>query len=98
MNYTIRWTDRAKQDVQNIIDFILVHWESAIVSNFLDLIDVKIGFILKNPYQNMISKHYTNSRKIIIHTHITLFYTIDEDLNEVILLSFFDTRQNPNKI
>lgn len=98
MSYTVKWTARAKYDVQAISDFILIHWEPIIVSRFLDLVEDKIEFILENPHRYNATKHFTNARKVIVHKHVTLFYTIDEELKEIILLSFFDTRQNPNKL
>lgn len=55
-----------------------------------------VELINSNPYlykfADKISIH-----KAVIHKYTTLYFEIDTTIDSIILLSFFDTRQDPNK-
>lgn len=58
----------------------------------LDVVElIKSNPYLYNPAEK-ISVH-----KAVIHKYTTLYFEIDKYSDSIILLSFFDTRQNPNK-
>lgn len=95
MDRIIIWTAPAKDDIQQITTY----WNNRNKSNAYSLklrkiIINKLAFIKSFPLIG-IQTNYQNTRCFIIKDY-KLFYTFTD--NEIIVLRFWDTRQNPNKL
>lgn len=95
MDRAIIWTAPAKNDIQQITTY----WNNRIKSNAYSLklrkiIKEKLTFINRFPFIG-IQTDYPNARCFIIRDY-KLFYAVTEEA--IIVLRFWDTRQNPDKL
>jgi toxin YoeB len=95
MDRVIIWTAPAKNDIQQIT----IYWNNRNKSNtyalkLRSIIREKLAFIKAFPFIGIITE-YPNVRCFIIKDY-KLFYLITDE--SIIVLRFWDTRQNPNKL
>jgi plasmid stabilization system protein ParE len=96
MALTIYWTRRADEKFDRILEYLSVEWGEKVTSAFVkkvyDFLDVLIDF----PEIGSLENVEKNIRGFVILKQITVFYKVTD--NKIILLNFFDTRQNNNKM
>ncbi|MGE5339943.1 MAG: type II toxin-antitoxin system RelE/ParE family toxin [Candidatus Omnitrophota bacterium] len=95
MAYEIEWTENAREDLKRIIEYIRDEWSINVAEKFIDKVDSILEIISDSPYIGMASIKRKGVRQILITRHNRLFYRLMN--NKIILLSFFDTRQDPGK-
>lgn len=89
------WTDKAEEDFEQNILFLLDKWDEKVVKKFT----TETSFILK--ILGKTPKVFQKDKKINVHfvpitKHVTLFYEIHK--SEVVLLRFWNNYQNPRKM
>ena len=95
MALKIVWTKRADRSFDKIIEYLEVEWGNKVVRSFVkktyDLFDILMEF----PEIGSIENEEKSIRGFTLIKQVTVFYKIKE--NELIILHFFDNRQNPKK-
>lgn len=94
MAYQIVWTENALKDLEKIIDYLLREWSAEVAQKFVDTLDQSLEFLLVAPYIGKPSEKIGGVRQILVTKHNKLFYQVIDD--DIILLDFFDTRQDPD--
>lgn len=94
MSYSIEWSDEAETTYIRILLYLEEKWTIREVRHFMARTEEVLGFIDKNP------GIYPHSEKQKIHravvtTQVSLYYEVHEQ--KIILLSFSDNRQDPDK-
>ncbi|QCX01339.1 type II toxin-antitoxin system RelE/ParE family toxin [Aggregatimonas sangjinii] len=79
----VRWTRKADQSFNGIVDYLLDIWIVEIATNFVDMVDHTITLIRKNPEMFKVSQYDTISREAFITKHTTMFYRILDDIIEI---------------
>jgi plasmid stabilization system protein ParE len=95
MALKIIWTKRAKLTFENIIEYTQKEWGDNVTKSFLNDIKHILLIISEFPKIGSIENVEKQIRGIIVRKQLTLFYRIKD--NAVIILIFFDNRQNPLK-
>ncbi len=95
MAYKIIWTENAREDLKSIVEYLQSEWSFTIAENFLIECESKIDLISHFPEIGIASERNIFIRRILITKHNALYYQLNK--NEITLLDFFDTRQNPEK-
>ncbi len=95
MAYEVRWTENAKEDFERILTFLEKEWSLKIAENFVSKFFSKLDVISEYPFVGSESVKVKKVRKILVTKHNVLYYMIQR--NEIILLDFFDTRQDIDK-
>lgn len=92
----IIWTTIARNDYWKNIEYLESEWTLQDVYNFMDKTDDLIQLLMK---QNLIFKpsNYKDVFQVPVTKQITLYYKVLED-NEIELLRFWNTHQNPEKL
>ncbi len=92
----IIWTKLAKNDYWKNIEYLEVEWTLQDVYNFMDKVDALIELLLR---QNLIFKstNYKNVFQVPVTKQITLYYKVLKN-NDIELLRFWNTYQNPKKL
>jgi plasmid stabilization system protein ParE len=99
MDCKINWTNRAWQTYKANIDYLLEAWTAKEVSNFVELVDSKLANLAKHPkIGNSRNKQYPNVRYTLVHKRILLVYKYKPSKNEIDLLVFWNTYQNPSQL
>jgi hypothetical protein len=95
MMIQIIWTDRAKIDYWQNIEYLEREWTLNEVCSFMDKVDHLLVLLTKS---NLIFKptNYESVFEVTVTKHISLFYklSINKDIE---LLCFWNTYQNPEK-
>jgi len=95
MAIEIVWTKRASNKFNKICDYLFAEFGSNVTKAFMrktfDFLDALEFF----PEIGALQNKQKEIRGFVIVKHITVFYRIKND--EIILLDFFDTRQDANK-
>ena len=91
----IRWSDNARKDYKNVVDYLLLEWNEEIALRFIELVEHKIRHIKAHPFTGLRSQGHSDIRSVSITQHNRLYYKITKDLLEIV--NIFDTRQHPNK-
>jgi plasmid stabilization system protein ParE len=91
------WSDKAKKDFLQILDYLEEDWGVEQVKKFTELTETLIAHIERNP--KMFPSAYSkkkNIRRVVITKHNRLYYRIGK--HEITLLSIFAVRQHPKKV
>lgn len=91
----IVWTYIAKEDIKNIVEY----WENRIGSSsyslkLLNLTQQQLSILSEYPLSGK-PTNYPNVRFIIVRDY-KIFYTIMDDV--IIILRYWDSRQNPDTL
>ena len=93
--FAVIWSEPAKENYWQNIDFLLENWHEKQVINFINAVDNHIGLIQENPKLFALTD-YQNVRSVLIVKQITLFYRIKN--NTVELIRFWNNHQNPKRL
>lgn len=85
-------TKRAENQLDIIITYIESNWGKGSVNQFIDKVD-NIFLLLKS-FPTMGHIEFNDIRGFQLTTQTKILYSIKE--NSIIILAFFDVRQNPN--
>jgi len=95
MALEVFWSKRADSKFDQILDYLQNEWgesaTTAFVKNVYDFLDVLVEF----PEIGAIEQPERNIRGFVISRQVTVFYKISG--NKIILVNFFDNRQNRNR-
>jgi plasmid stabilization system protein ParE len=99
MDCKINWTGRAWQSFEANINYLEKAWTAKEISTFVLLTDKKIASLTKHPkIGTPRNKKYPNIRSTLVHKRILLVYLHKPLKNEIDLLVFWNTYQNPRKL
>jgi plasmid stabilization system protein ParE len=99
MDCKINWTKKAWLSFEENIFYLQQNWTTAEVSKFVTMVENKILTLTKYPkIGTQKSTKFPNIRATIIHKKILLIYKYKPMKNEIDLLIFWNTRQNPRKL
>ncbi len=88
----IKWTVKAKQDYDSILDYIFSDFSIKEVEKFVNLTEDTLFLISKNPL--MFPKAKTkNVRKCVLVKQVNIYYRVNK--NQIEVLTFWDNRRNP---
>ena len=91
----IFWSELAKIDYWNNIEYLEKEWTLAEVYNFIDKTDELIG-LLKKGNLSFKPTTYLNTFQVPVVSQITLYYRIQN--NSIELLRFWNNYQDLNKL
>jgi plasmid stabilization system protein ParE len=89
------FTKRANKSFSNIKDYLIEEWSESVALAFeqrtIDFLDL----IERFPEMGVVEIAQKNLRSYLLTKQVRVFYRIKG--NQVIILTFFDTRKNPKK-
>jgi plasmid stabilization system protein ParE len=93
MALKVVWSSRASQKFDEIVSYLLKEWgekpTQVFIAKVFDFIDILSEF----PEIGSIENKEKNIRGFLIVKQVTVFYQIEN--KRILLLMFFDNRQNP---
>jgi len=95
MALEIYWTTRANKKFDSILEYLLSEWNVKIAKNFVKKVFDFLDILAEFPELGTLENENKNIRGFTLIKQINLFYTIRE--GKIILLDFFDNRQDPDK-
>ncbi len=98
MSYNALWTNRAIKTVDDVIEYLRGEWSEKEVDSFLDKVDDIVATIEINPKLFRASAKKPHIHLAIIKRRILLVYQIRPLKKQIILLMFWNPKQNPKKM
>ncbi len=89
------FTARSLKEIKSISEFILDKWSEKVNLKFLQKLKYNFDLLLIDP-EIFPANKYNKLRKCYVSKQTTIFYKTVK--NQIVIVSVFDTRQNPNKI
>ena len=96
MAYKIIWSPEAVNTFEKIIQYLSENWSSKEITSFIDDTERTVVLLEKKPFLFRGSTT-ENVHEALITRHNLLLYQIAKSHKRVELISFWDTRQNPDK-
>jgi len=94
----VNWTPKALQTFDDNITYLKENWTEKEIIHFVTLTDEKITNLSHHPrIGSPRNAKHPNIRFTLVHKRIALIYRFKPRKNEVVLLLFWNTYQNPNK-
>ena len=95
MAYEIVWSNHAKNELQNTIDYLIQNWSEKEVMKLAQMLENVIQHLGANPYIFQASISHPYLHRAIILRYNTLYFRVNG--NRVEIVSFFSNRQSPLK-
>lgn len=90
MDYTIVWSDEAKENYRLIALYLLDAFGFTVAERFTDTIDDKLRILEKMPFIRRRLDSLTAVRKLPLQPHNMIYYTVSAQ--EIIILNILDGR------
>lgn len=94
----VKWTLQALHDYNLILDFLFEKWGIIVLEEFINITDDVIETIKQNPKLFVVSVKKKTIRKGYLTKHNSIFYTVNYDKNEIVILTIWDNRKDPKKL
>jgi plasmid stabilization system protein ParE len=94
----VLWTDKAKASFNSIVNYLTNEWTDREVDDFIVRVDQLISRIQIYPQMCKSSLKRTNTRVGLITRHTQLIYHYKPRKNQIVILYFWGTPQNPKKL
>tara|TARA_R110002124_G_C8761073_1_gene499140 strand:- start:201 stop:503 length:303 start_codon:yes stop_codon:yes gene_type:complete len=91
-------SELAENKLLKLSDYILENWNLKTRDKFIEKLTEKIKQISLQPESCPKSSEFKGLYKCVVTKQTTFYYRISTELNEVEIITIFDTRQNPNKL
>lgn len=96
-DWTVLWTQRAQTSYYTVLDYLYENWTHKEMEQFTNRINLVLKAIGKNPRLFPASKINKKVRKAFIDKNNSLFYSVNSYKKQIVVLTFYDNRQNPKK-
>ncbi|MCD6010426.1 MAG: hypothetical protein K0Q79_288 [Flavipsychrobacter sp.] len=97
MAYEIVWSAEARHTYLAIIEYLNKEWSEKEVSNFVLRVHNKLILLSAQPAIGRVHKRKYKVHITLVHKNVSLVYHIRPLKKEIVLLSFWDNRQDPAK-
>jgi len=92
----IRWTVEATRNLEILIIYLEANWTSKELNKFFRKFDKQLLLISLFPESYPSSSKKKKVHRCVLTKNITIYYSVENEV--IVLLTIFDTRQNPAKI
>lgn len=98
MAIEVKWSDESKRTFEENIDYLLKAWSDKEVRQFVQQAMYVISRLQEHPESYNPSLKNQRVRRARLNKYITLYYRYYRSRGEIILLSFWNTRQDPRRL
>jgi plasmid stabilization system protein ParE len=93
MAYTVIWSEKAQQQISQIIDYLYDNWSFEIAEKFADQMTKSSEQLAQFPLLGRENEKLSSLRELYVKPYHKLYYTVIDSKNEVYVLNVLDTRQ-----
>lgn len=95
MALEIKWSKKADEKFDKILEYLLTEWGDQVTRNFVKKVYDFLDILTEYPEIGSIENKEREIRGFTIIKQVNIFYRVKG--NSIILLDIFDNRQNPKK-
>lgn len=92
----IRWSEEASNNLENIVKYFESNWSEKELKSFFLKLEKQLELISIFPQAYPLSAFTNKIHRCVFMENLSIYYIIDNE--SIILLSIFDTRQDPKKL
>ncbi len=96
MNRRVVISPIAEKKLEALLEYLLVEWSLKVKINFIKRLDDYLQIIKQEPESFPESEKVSGLRRCVITKQTSIYYEFND--KEIRILSFFDTRQDPDKL
>jgi len=94
----LSWTPTARRTYFKVISYLYEDWSKKEVKSFIDEVESVLQQISETPYMFEAGRKKKNIRKALVTKHNQLYYRVKSRKKEIELITFWDTRQDTQKL
>ena len=94
--FKLLWSDRASEDLRNIIDYLAENWTLKEIKKFAKRLEKRLQIIVINPRLYPLTKKRKNLRRSVLTKQTIIYYQVTEDT--ITIATLFDARRDPSKL
>lgn len=94
--YEIIVSERAENNLDKIISYLLTQWNETVKNDFLDRFKNTLKLLSKNPFMFQVYSKRKNIRKCLISKQNAMYFRIVDNVVEIITIH--DSRRNPKTL
>ena len=98
MAYKITWSAESKITYLAILEYLEREWTEKEIIHFVELVDNKLNLLITQPAIGWVYNKRHKIRKTLVHKRVSLVYHVKTKEKEIVLLSFWDDRRNPDEL
>jgi plasmid stabilization system protein ParE len=98
MAYTIEWTLHAQEELNTVYDYLENNWTPREIVNFSKLLEDRLSTIINFPFIYSANKQKKSIRRCVVSKQSSFYYHVNVEIKRIVILSFFDNRQDPSKL
>ncbi len=98
MSYSIKWSEKSKNDFIEIIDYLIDNWGKNSAKKFKNTAINSIELISKMPAIYPSTEYRKNLRRCIVVKQVSMYFQVNESEKEIIIVRFYDNRRNLDNI
>ena len=91
-------SELAENKLLKLSEYLLENWNLKTRDKFIEKLTGKIEQISLQPESCSKSSEFKGLYKCVVTKQTTFYYRISTELDEIEIITIFDTRQNPNKL
>jgi len=91
-------SELAESKLLKLSEYLLENWNLKTRDKFIEKLTGKIEQISLLPESCPQSSEFKGLYKCVVTKQTTFYYRISRELNEIEIITIFDTRQNPKKL
>lgn len=88
---------QAEFKLQKLLNYLLEKWNVQVRNEFLEKLKTKINQITVHPESCPKSESFKGLHKCVLSKQTTFYYRL-KNKTEIEIITFFDSRQNPEKL
>jgi len=92
----IRWTEEATKNLESIVAYLESNWTPKELKKFFRKLEKQLLILSLFPEAYPISLKKKQVHRCVFSKNLTIYYITADD--SLIILSLFDTRQDPSKL
>jgi len=94
--YKLFWSNRALDDLQNILDYLRENWTQKEIKKFAQKLEKRINLIQQNPRLFPRTSKRVDVRRSVLTPHTVIYYRINP--KNLTIVTLFDTRRHPKQL
>ena len=96
MSRKIKLSRRSLHKLEKLLDYLEKEWSAKVKEDFIEKFDKAVKIIQNNPLTFQKSEIVKGLHMCIISKQTTVYYRFDDEC--VYIVTFFDNRQNPDRL
>ena len=94
----IRWTEKANEDYNEVIDYLKVNWGIRSAEKFIKKVDKQLNLIQEMPSLYPASRFFQGLRRCVLVKQISMYYLELEVNKEMIIIRLYDNRRDTSDL